>query len=342
MCGHYIVNLFLYSQLPSDGFKTLKKLHTLTVSQNLLNDLDKNCLDGLQQLQKLNLSGNRIQIIQRHLFRGVRLQELDLNNNDISSLPSNTFENLNYLQILDLSDNSIKTIDEYTFYGLNSLRKLFLKNNDIFKIEQNSFARAKQLDSLDLSGNSLQSFSGDIFGTSSSSPRKLRKLFLKGNHLVTIQPHTFDVIPNLDFLVLNDNELVELDEDLLLPLTRLKKLHLNRNKIRELSGILFNTTEQLQELYMDHNKLTFFPDVTNDFSHLLKLSVEGNPWQCVCFREIMDWATQRGIDYSPYISKKYYDGSRPICVVTEVNVCVKDIDFAKKQRIVEIYEAAFN
>lgn len=333
-----------YFQLPSNAFKRLSALHTLTVSQNLINDLAKNCLDGLHNLQKLNLSANSIQTIPQHLFRGfsgVRLQELDFNNNDISTISSKAFENLKYLLFLDLSGNSMKFIHEYTFTGLTSLRTLFLNNNNILNIQPSTFAPLEKLDSLDLSHNSMESFSGDVFGAISSIPRKLRKLFLRGNHLVTIQKHTFDIIPNIDFLVLTDNCIVELDERLLLPLTRLKKLHINRNKIEDLSGDLFNSTEQLQELYIDHNKLTFFPNVTNEFRNLLKISLEGNPWQCVCFREIMDWVTRIGVNYSPYISKKYYNGSRPICVVTKVTVCVKDIEFAKREHLREIYETAF-
>lgn len=178
-----------------------------------------------------------------------------------------------------------------------------------------------------------------MFGT---TPKKLRKLFLKSNHLASIKPYSFDNVPNLDFLALTDNEITKLNDDLLLPLTKLKKFHVNHNKIEELSAKLFNTTELLQELYLDHNKLTFLPDITHNFSSMLKISVEGNPWQCACFTEILDWATQHGINYSPYISKKYFDGSRPICVVTQVNVCIKDIEIGKMQHLIEIYEAAFN
>lgn len=301
-------------------------------------------MNGLQNLQKLDLSGNSMQTIPAHLFRGfagVRLQELDFNNNDIDIISSNSFERLTHLLHLDLSQNNIRNINEGTFSGLNSLRKLLLNNNNIADIQPKTFANLEKLDSLDLSGNSLESFSGDVFGTGPSAPTKLRKLFLRANHLATIQQHTFDIIPNLDFLVLTDNDIVELDENLLMPLTKLKKLHMNRNKIIELPALLFNTTERLQELYVDHNKLTFFPDFTNEFSSMLKFTMEGNPLQCACFREIMDWVTLRGINYSPYISKKYFDGSRPICVVTQFNVCVKDVDIAKEQRLVQIYEAAF-
>lgn len=325
----------------SGVFRGLSALHTLTISENSIVDLEKDCFSGLQKLQKLNLSSNIIKTIPNNLFRefsNVHLLELDMSNNAISNLPPKSFENLKFLQFFDLSWNNIKSIDENTFVGLSSLRKLLLNNNNMLNIQPDTFARLERLDALDLSGNWLETFSGDVFGTRA---KKLRKLFLKGNRLVKIQSHAFDTIPNVDFLVLTDNAITNLDDGLLLPLTNLKKFHVNRNRIEELSGSLFNTTELIQELYIDHNKLTYFPETTNSFKNMLKISLEGNPWQCECFKEIMQWVKKGEINYSPFVSKKYYDGSRPICVVTQFDGCVKNIDSTEKRQIIAIYEAAF-
>lgn len=315
----------------------LRALRTLTISQNSIYDLESDCLHGLVNIRKLNLSGNSIETIHDNLFdgfSGIGLQEIDFTNNHIAVIQSNSFKNLKYLVFLDLTGNILKDIDEHTFLGMTSLRRLQLCNNKIVNIYPQAFSSLANLDSLDLGGNSLESLSGEVFGTSSSTPKKLRKLFLKNNNLSTIHPHTFDSLPNLDFLVFTDNKIVELDETLFLPLHKLKKFHINRNKVKELSGSLFNTTKLLKELYIDHNKLTFFPDVSNDFRNLLKISLHGNPWQCTCFKEIMDWVTRYDINYG------HYDGSRPICVETNVNDCVKNVDFAKEQHIVAIYENA--
>lgn len=284
-----------------------------------------------------------MQTIPDHLFSelsNVQLLVLDISNNVISNLPGGAFTSLTYLQSLDLSGNGINIIDEYTFTGLSSLRQLSLANNNISIIQPNTFAHLNKLDSLDLSRNSLGAFSGDMFGSNSWTPKKLRKLFLKGNNLTSIQPHSFNIISNLDFLVLTDNSITELHENLLLPLTKLKKFHINRNRIEKLPDGLFNRTQLLEELYIDHNRLTFFPNTTNDFPNLVKISLEGNPWQCACFTEMLHWSIRRGINYSPYVSKKYYDGKRPVCVVTEWNVCVKDIDELKRKDLIDTYETA--
>lgn len=319
----------------------MRGLQTLTLSQNSLSVLQRNCFDGLEKLKKLNISGNRIITIKHYLFEGfftVRLQELDLSNNDISTIETNAFQDLQYLQIFDLSGNNIKDLPESTFYGLNSLRKLYLFNNDILNIQARTF-NLQNLEELDLSGNSLQSFSGDVFGsTVPTSPRKLRKLFLRRNNLLVIQPRTFNQIINLDYLSLSFNSIVRFDENLFLPLTKLKKLHINHNKIEELPASMFNTTRQLQELFIDHNKLTFFPEVSNDFGSLIKVSLEGNPWQCPCLNDLLSWIKRRGIEYRRVAENPYYLGLKPICVLSPTNDCIKNKDAVKDFHLVEKYE----
>lgn len=330
-------------QLPSNGFSKLRGLQTLTLTQNSLSVLQRDCFHGLESLRKLNISGNRITSIKQHLFEGflsIRLQELDFNNNDISLIETNAFQDLNFLQILDLSGNSIKNLLEDTFYGLNSLRKLYLFNNNILNIQARAFSGLQNLEDLDLSGNSLQSFSGDVFGNT-AVPTKLRKLFLKHNNLIVIQPHTFNRITNLDYLSLAFNSIVGFDENLFLPLTKLKKLHINHNKIEELPASMFNTTLQLQELLIDDNRLTFFPEISNRFSSMTKVWIERNPWQCPCLNDILSWIKRRGIEYIK-AGDPYYLGLKPICVQTSTNECIKDKDAVKEFRIVEKYENALN
>lgn len=276
-----------------------------------------------------------------HGFSSVRLQELDFSKNYISLIDSNAFQALNFLQILNLSGNRIKELTENTFDGLNALRKLYLLNNEISTIAPRTFEELLNLEELDLSGNSLQTFSGMVFGYS-TSPRKLRKLLLRRNNLLQIHPQTFNHIPNIDYLGLSFNSIVRLDENLFLPLTSLKKLHIDHNNIEELAASLFNTTLQLQELYIAYNKLTFFPEVDNDFRNLVKVSLEGNPWQCQCLNDIIDWLKQKEVDYKRTRDNPYYAGLKPICVLTTRNECVKDIDIVKQFRIVEIYKNSLN
>lgn len=61
--------------------------------------------------------------------------ELNLFNNNVSSISERAFDGLLQLLTLNLSTNAIKFIPPGAFYGLVSLRRLDLSNNKIQKLD---------------------------------------------------------------------------------------------------------------------------------------------------------------------------------------------------------------
>lgn len=306
--------------------------------------MEDRCFAGLQKIQTINMSSNSLRAIPQTLFPGydrVHLLELDFSKNEIATIHPNTFSDLRFLQSLDLSRNSLQDLNEQMMAGMRSLRKLYLQHNDLLNIQPRTFKDLINLDVLDLSDNNLQTFSNDIFG---GTLPKLRKLFLKSNSITVLQPRSFMYTPNVDYLSLAYNELRELKPDLFEPLDKLRKLHIQHNQVEDLSGEMFNHTKRLQELYISHNRLTFFPDISVDFSYLEKVSLEGNPWQCACYQDMMQYLTRRQINYRGPGSNPYYEGTKPICVVTPapMGVCIKDLNRVRAHHIVDIYDDAIN
>jgi len=134
-------------------------LRYMDVSENRIQRIRNDYLDGMHSLMFLNLTANAIEIIDQEAFSDLtNLEELILKHNLLGihkSMP--TFNSLHTLQYLDISFNKISAI------------------------EKNLISECVNLDILDLSHNNL-----DIFEPDLSSLRKIRMLILSTNRIQTI------------------------------------------------------------------------------------------------------------------------------------------------------------
>ena len=113
-------------------FKGLCYLKKINLKDNgLLKSIHKDTLNGLFNLEDLNLSSNHITFLDSSLFRGlVCLSRIDLSNNQLDFIPLEAFNRLKNLKEINLSSNWLESIDKDVFKGLNELKivKLVQKN----------------------------------------------------------------------------------------------------------------------------------------------------------------------------------------------------------------------
>ena len=113
-------------------FKGLCYLKKINLKDNgLLKSIHKDTLNGLFNLEDLNLSSNHITFLDSSLFRGlVCLSRIDLSNNQLDFIPLEAFNRLKNLKEINLSSNWLESIDKDVFKGLNELKivKLLQKN----------------------------------------------------------------------------------------------------------------------------------------------------------------------------------------------------------------------
>lgn len=319
-------------QVPHSIFSNQPALENISLAINSIQRIRDRSFTGLSNLRNLNLSTNSLSEINVFAYDHETLQMLDFSTNDIDQVKANTFVNLRNLRSLDVSNNSIRRLDVESFRGLDSLRALALELNSLADLPPGVFSPMPQLDHLNLSHNALQSFDGNVFG---SADIPLRALDLNSNSLYVIQPQSFLHTPNLEYLSLAHNMLKELDVNLLANV-HLRTLHFQYNLVEELPTSFYNDLTSVKELLMNHNRLTFLPD-GRELLNMERMTVEGNPWQCPCFNDLFAFITSRHIDYR-LNGNDYYDGSKPLCIVTPADNCVKDIQLVKTYRVVEIYE----
>ena len=88
------------------------------------------------------------------MFAGLdRLRTLQLDGNDLRTLPAGVFAGLDHLHTLGLTDNRLTTLPSRVFAGLDRLRTLQLDGNDLRMLPAGVFAGLDHLHTLLLDGN---------------------------------------------------------------------------------------------------------------------------------------------------------------------------------------------
>ncbi|UJR21022.1 hypothetical protein I4U23_024122 [Adineta vaga] len=192
-------------QLPNE-ILSLKTLKNLYLKNNSLDDfsLPKE-FHQLQQLEVLNLGGNRFKQFPYQLFQMGNLKELYLGSNRITHLPD-LFQTLTKVEILYLGGNQITNIPD-SIGSMHSLIVLNLCDNRLRTLPR-SISCLTRLKSLSLHNNQFCALPSDIIRLD------LQELSLRNNPLVVrfVRDLTYDV-PTLKELSARTIKLHQLDYD---------------------------------------------------------------------------------------------------------------------------------
>ncbi len=142
-----------------DIFLYLENLEYLDLSKNLnFPIVEADVFDSLHQIKVLKMSsvptlGHDLPTLTRILAKLSTLEQLNLFDFGIQSLPINLFKNLSDLNTLVLGKNEISYWNPGVFKTQKYLETLVLSVNKIVSLSQNSFIHLHSLKHLDLSGN---------------------------------------------------------------------------------------------------------------------------------------------------------------------------------------------
>ena len=185
---------------------------------------------------ELVLSGNRISIVHKNAFNGLKLRKLELQSNPINLIEPNAFIDLaNYLEELILSTTLFSSqLTSNTFLQilteLPNLKRLSLRLFDLSKISNYNH-------------------------TNSFVLRKLTQLSLQSCSITQIDDVEIfvNLFPNLERLDFSENRLESLNIPLISSLKKLKILILSKNKIRHLNFQPSIPSNSLIELDLSYN-----------------------------------------------------------------------------------------
>lgn len=293
----------VFDNLNTQSFPKMVNIKVLDLSGCLLLDIANGTFDSLPNLEALLLNENRFVCVSPGMTVKY-LKKLDLSENSGNPITrsyfhidDNSFINMSKLIELKLAYNLISQLSSATFNGLTNLKYLGLKNATIFSMDQNSFGQLRSLQYLNLESNKFTiGLNADIFkGLSELKILLLGECSLE--HL-NASPSVFTYLPKLEFLGLQGNCLYALESALFEPVSNLAVLVLAQNKLIEWTDVLLPNSS-LRKLDLGQNKIKKLTvNMLEDFKHLEKLNLDGNPFTCDCtFDPVEKWFSER--NYSP-------------------------------------------
>jgi Leucine-rich repeat (LRR) protein len=354
------------SSISSENFLGLKRLVYLDLTRNSELVIQPRALQGLQIMktvgltikQDTNFTGGVMSVLQGLLqgvysvqemsltgldtvlppaaFQGFHISSLDLSNNYIPLLKSNTFAGLSLLRTLKLNWNKLLTITVGAFRQLHTLTFLTLTNNEISSLPAGVFQGLNSLETLLLYDNKLSILEEGVFGAVCrkltyptydiplsgeayhnsccevfNSLLSLQHLDLSANKLKYIHPNTFICNVQLRTLKLSFNRMLSLDTNFLF-IPSLRVLEMLFCNITELSNDTFRWTPKLSKLDLVRNKIrTIDVESLKQFVKLEVFYIHDNPLVCDCkLQETLYWL------HSHHTA--YYDGT--FCVLGNSSV----------------------
>ncbi|KAG8187144.1 hypothetical protein JTE90_004887 [Oedothorax gibbosus] len=256
--------------------KNLINLEWLQLDQNNISKVSATSLNFMSKIRHLDFSNNDINEVPVDLFvssKHMYLSTIKFGNNEIKTIKSGTFWNIQHVSTIVLFGNAISNVEDDAFAHCTYLHTIILPNNNLSSIAPSAFHNLSRLSNLFLQDNVLEVFSLDaIEGDTMQlylnlSNNALRDLKPKGNDTVfNVKVKTLDLTKNnisvisnpfmvsvskyLVYLFLSKN-LVKNISFPMMPV--LQVLDMSCNKILGLSSNDLKCCPHVQILSLDHN-----------------------------------------------------------------------------------------
>lgn len=267
-----------------------QRLRALNASHNLLTEIEPGLFDGMQHIQDVDFSFNKIKHIETACFTNAsEMLSLNLSNNHLADIPNRTFQFLQSLKILSLSNNKIEHVDALTFRGLRALVELDLSgnkftklnpdafeelpvislnvsHNQLTKITAKLFEHIRQLQILDISYNNITDLNGLLVGNNITG---LTELYVSNNHIKSISKLASANFTQLIRLDVSKNEISQLDGNIFYNFIKLVVINLSCNPIKKLNPLTF--AKHANILYLNLSQTNLLSIESKTFSKLQKL-----------------------------------------------------------------------
>ncbi|GFT36048.1 toll-like receptor Tollo [Nephila pilipes] len=308
----------------SEALKNCTNLLELHLNVNKLTEVPKT-LKFLQQLRSLDISNNRISVINNASYQGLRvLYSLSLAGNSIGNLSKGVFEDLPSIRVLNLADNNVQSIEQGTFDEVPELHALRLDSNLISDINS-LFINLHDMLMLNISANRISWFDYALI------PIGLQWLDVHDNQIETLgNYYDLESVLKLRTLDASYNKITDIEASSL-P-NSIEILFLNNNLVKNIRPFTFlgkqNLTRvELKSNYLETLEMNAFrlSEVPNR-RPLPEFTVSNNPYICDCN---MEWLQRMAT----------LDESRQYPRMTDIEEIICSLTFKRKKSIVPLTRA---
>ncbi|KAL7071035.1 hypothetical protein ACQ4LE_009843 [Meloidogyne hapla] len=289
------------TEVPMAALDGLTQLIGLNLRCNKIGNLTNVSFQNLPNLIEIHLGCNKICEISENAFREVKqsVQNIILDNNCLTEMPSNALEemnslialhikynhieelrdgglhNLSSLSLLSLTGNHISHISPNFISNVPNLRYIYLGENQISKLESDTMKQFTASEIIDLSHNTIGQINADTF----KGMENLQHLNLEANSIREVMPGAFATTPLL-LLWLPHNCISSVSPNMFQGAPFLKQVSLANNNIRIVQPFSFAHLANLHTLDLSHNKMRSIQPSAIMGSDFLTVRVQENPLVC--------------------------------------------------------------
>ncbi|KAG7232573.1 hypothetical protein INR49_008369, partial [Caranx melampygus] len=224
--------------------------------------------------QVLLLQTNNIINVEKTLDYLANITEIDLSQNNISSVSDVCLGSLPQLLSLHMEENWIQELSDSCLASLPNLQELYINHNLIFSISPRAFQGLGRLLRLHLNSNRLTSVNSQWF----QQLLNLEILMLGENPILELSDMNFKPLVNLRSLVLARMNLTEIPDNALVGLKNLESISFFDNLLNRVPRAALMRVQNLK--FLDLNKNPIERIQRGDFMdmmHLKELGINSMP-----------------------------------------------------------------
>ncbi|XP_062316993.1 leucine-rich repeat neuronal protein 3 [Osmerus eperlanus] len=219
--------------------------------------------------QVLLLQTNNIINVEEPLDYLVNITEIDLSQNNISSLSSVRLGLLPQLLSLHVEENCVQTLSDSCIPSLPNLQEFYINHNRISSISPRAFQGLGRLLRLHLNSNRLRAINMEWF----QPLRTLEILMIGENPVLQLSDMNFKPLVNLRSLVLARMNLSEIPDNTLVGLENLESISFFDNLFEKVPRAALKRAENLK--FLDLNKNPIERIQKGDFADMIHLKELG-------------------------------------------------------------------